>query len=97
MALEDLIEEGNLGLIHAVGKFDASRGFRFSTYAVHWIRQYIERGIMDQSRVVRLPVHMGKRLNKCLRISREWRQRYGHDALPADMADAIGRSENEVR
>ena len=97
MALEDLIEEGNLGLIHAVSKFDASRGFRFSTYAVHWIRQYIERGIMDQSRVVRLPVHMGKRLNKCLRVSREWRQRYGHDARPADMADAIGRSENEVR
>ena len=97
MAFEDLIEEGNLGLMHAVGKFDAGLGFRFSTYAVHWIRQYIERGIMDQSRVVRLPVHMGKRLNKCLKVSREWQQRYGRDALPADMAEAIGRSENEVR
>lgn len=97
MAFEDLIEEGNLGLMHAVGKFNANLGFRFSTYAVHWIRQYIERGIMDQSRVVRLPVHMGKRLNKCLKVCREWQQRYGRDARPADMAEAIGRSENEVR
>ncbi|MEO6699749.1 MAG: sigma-70 family RNA polymerase sigma factor [Paraperlucidibaca sp.] len=97
MALEDLIEEGNLGLIHAVTKFDANRGFRFSTYAVYWIRQYVERGIMNQARVVRLPVHMGKRLNQCLKAKREWRQRYGRDARPADVAKSIGRSADEVR
>lgn len=97
MAVEDLIEEGNLGLIHAVTKFDAELGYRFSTYAVCWIRQYIERGIMNQARVVRLPVHMGKRLNQCLRAKREWRQRYGRDARAADVAKSIGRSIAEVR
>jgi RNA polymerase nonessential primary-like sigma factor len=97
MAFEDLIEEGNLGLMHAVTKFDANRGFRFSTYAVYWIRQYIERGIMNQARVVRLPVHMGKRLNQCLKAKREWRQRYGRDARPAEVAKSIGRSVDEVR
>lgn len=97
MALEDIIEEGNLGLMHAVRKFDAHLGYRLSTYAVPWIRQYIERGIMNQARVVRLPVHMGKRLNQYLKASREWRQRYGRDARPADVAETMGRSVDEVR
>ncbi len=70
LALMDLVEEGNLGLIHALEKFDPERGFRFSTYATWWIRQNIERAIMNQSRTVRLPVHIVKELNICLRAQR---------------------------
>ncbi len=97
MLLDDLVEEGNLGLMHALGKYDPGRGFRFSTYAIWWIRQYIERGIMNQSRTVRLPVHMAKRLNACLRASRELGQRRYREPGVEDIARHTGRPVSEVR
>jgi RNA polymerase nonessential primary-like sigma factor len=92
----DLVEEGNLGLIHAVKKFDPDRGFRFSTYATWWIRQTIERGIMNQSRTVRLPIHIIKDINSCLRGARRLRQ--GLDRAPSmqELADHLERDVHDV-
>lgn len=92
----DLVEEGNLGLIHAVKKFDPERGFRFSTYATWWIRQTIERGIMNQSRTVRLPIHIIKDINSCLRGVRRLRQDLDRTPSMQELADHLERDIAEV-
>jgi RNA polymerase nonessential primary-like sigma factor len=100
LALPDLIEEGNLGLIHALGKFDAERGFRFTTYATWWIRQAVERAIMNQSRTIRLPAHVVKELNVVLRALRHLEmhtQPNGREATLEDVAHLIDRPIEKVR
>ena len=100
LALPDLIEEGNLGLIHALEKFDPERGFRFTTYATWWIRQAVEKAIMSQSRTIRLPAHVVKELNVVLRALRHLETHgglEGRDATPDDVAHLLGKPVEQVR
>jgi len=96
MPISDLIEEGNLGLMKAVEKFDPEKGFRFSTYGAWWIQQNIERAIMSQNRTIRLPVHVMKKLNACLRVSRELAKVLDHEPTAQEIAQKSNRSLHEV-